>query len=138
MTQQTGTGNRDPRVVEAINEAIKLEASGQTGLAIALLESLVQQFPGVASIRAYLAWFLSSENRFREAIEHGREAVHLSPRLEKTSLVLFHVLWKAGQQSQAIDEARRFLTIRTSSEYSAILDKWEAGEKVRESGESHL
>ncbi len=129
MTHQTGTDNSHPRVIGTINQAIDLDAKDETALAVQRLTALLEEFPGAASIHAYLAWFLSRGGHFNEAIEHARQAVQLSQKSEKASLVLFHVLWKAGQQSQAIEEIRRFLAIRPSDEYTNILKKWEASEE---------
>jgi len=42
------------------------------------------------------------------------------------------VLWKAGQHIQALDEMKRFLTIRPSQEYADIIKDWEPGKGTRQ------
>ena len=123
MTQTTG--NSSPRVVEAIKHAIDLDSRGETGLAVQHLSALLAEFPSASSLRGYLAGFLSRSGKVEEAIEHGRHAVLLSPKSEKASLVLFHVLWKAGKHLEAFDEMKRYLAIRPSKEYSDLIKGWE-------------
>jgi tetratricopeptide (TPR) repeat protein len=119
------TGNSDPRVVAAINEAINLAANGQTLLAVEILAKVAAEFPEVASVRGYLAWFMAQIGRYREAVEQSQQAVNLEPESERASLVHFHVLWKAGNHIQALDEMKRFLLIRPSAEYTNIIRDWE-------------
>ena len=107
MTQTTG--NNHPRVVSAINEAIELAANDQISVAVQLLTALAEEFPQASNAHGYLAWFLLQIGRHQEAIEHSGAAVSLSPKSETASLVHFHVLWKAGQQIQAIDGDEAFL-----------------------------
>src|SRR5580700_5439473 len=116
MTQETG--NNHPRVVQTINRAIDLNRKNQTGLAVQILTDLVAEFRRAASIHAYLALFLSRGGRLNEAIEHSREAVQLSQESEKASLIFFSLLWTAGQHTPALDEMKRFLTIKPSEEYA--------------------
>ncbi|MGA2069701.1 MAG: tetratricopeptide repeat protein [Thermoguttaceae bacterium] len=130
MTQTTG--NNHPRVVSGINEAIDLAANDQNSVAVQLLTALAEEFPQASSVHGYLAWFLLQIGRHQEAIEHSREAVSLSPKSERASLVHFHVLWKAGQHIQALDEMKRFLTIRPSQEYADIIKDWEPGKGTRQ------
>ncbi len=123
MTQTTG--NSHPRVVSTINEAIKLATNDQLSAAIRLLTTLVEEFPRASSVHGYLAWFLLENGRHQEAIEQSRSAVSLSPESERVSLIHFHVLWKAGDCTEALDEMKRFLTIRPSEEYANIIKDWE-------------
>jgi tetratricopeptide (TPR) repeat protein len=127
MTQ--ATGNNHPRVIAAITEAVNLDAGGQTARAVELLKPLAAELPQAASLRAYLAWFLLRDGQFDDAIKCGGQAVQLSPQSEKASLIYFHALWKAGQRSQALDEMKRFLILRPSSqEYANIIKEWEPNE----------
>jgi tetratricopeptide (TPR) repeat protein len=114
-------------VIEGINQAIELNAEGNTDLAVRRLAALIEEFPAASSAHAYLAWFLSNGGHFSQAVEHARRAVEMSKESERASLVLFHVLWKAGQANLAIAEIRRFLGIRPSEEHARILSDWEAG-----------
>lgn len=124
------TGNSDPRVVDAIKEAVDLDAKGETRLAAQVLAGVASEFPQASSVHGYLAWYLSKSGRPVEAMEHARQAVELSPNSERASRVLFHVLWRDGRQDQAIEEIKRFLGVRESDDYASILKKWEAGEKA--------
>ena len=131
MSQQTEHKYRSTSLAEAIRQAVDLEAKGEIGLAVQLLTDLVAEFPMEASVQGYLASYLADCGRFDEAVGHGRLAVQLSPNSGMASLVLFHVLWKAGQRSEAIEEIRRFLPLRHSEKhtkaYTKILMEWEAG-----------
>lgn len=119
------TGNSDPRVVSAINEAINLAGNGQHSVAVELLTHAAHELPHASSVHGYLAWFLMEIGRHGEAIEHSRNAVSLSPESETASLVHFHVLWKAGRPVEALDEMKRFLAIRPSEEYANMIKDWE-------------
>ncbi len=115
-----GTGNDHPRVVATINQAVEFAANGQTSAAVQLLTTLLADFPVAPSVHAYLAWFLSEIGRDDEAIRHSQEAVNISAQSERVSLIHFHVLWKAGRHTEALDEMKRFLAIRPSEEYAKI------------------
>lgn len=119
------TGNNDPRVIEAIKNAIDLDSKGQTNLAIRQLISLVDEFPSAASIHGHLSLFSYRMGYMEKSIEHGRYATSLSPKPEKASLVLFRALWKTGQRVEALSEMRRFLSLEHSEEYSKIIRDWE-------------
>ena len=75
-------------------------------------------------IYSYLAWVLSRSSRHREAIEHGRVAIQLSPESERVSLLFFRVLWGAGECNLAFDEMKRFMAIGQSEEYSGMMEEW--------------
>ena len=130
MSQQTEHGDRRTSLAEAIRRAADLESKGEIGLAVQLLTDLVVEFPMEASVHGYLASYLADCGRFDEAVKHGRRAVQLSPKSGLASLAFFHVLWKAGQHSAAIEEIRRFLPLQRSDKYTKeyidILMKWEA------------
>src|SRR5437870_8076155 len=83
MTKTT-CSKSDPRVAEAINHAIDLNSKGHIELAVQHLSALIAEFPTVASIRGYIALFLFNSGRFGEAIEHGRKAVLLAPKSERS------------------------------------------------------
>ena len=132
MNQQTEHGDRGTSLAEAIRRVVDLEAKGEIGLAVQLLMDLVAEFPMEVSVHGYLASYLADCDRFDEAVGHGRLAIQLSPNSGMASLVFFHVLWKAGRRSEAIEEIRRFLPLRRSDKhtnaYSKILMEWEAGD----------
>jgi hypothetical protein len=89
------------------------------------MTAVVEEFPGLPIAHSYLGWVLSRGGRHREAIEHGRVGVQLAPKSERSSLLLFRVLWSAEQREQAFDEMKRFMAIGHSDEYTLILKEWE-------------
>lgn len=118
------TGNESLSVATAINEAIELDRVGQTKSAIQLLTRVATEFPQAAGLHCYLAWFSLQVGQGAAAVEHGRQAIGLAPTSEKASLVYFQALWKSGYRDQALNEMRRFLTLRPSEEYSQIIKDW--------------
>jgi tetratricopeptide (TPR) repeat protein len=122
MTQTTG--NSAPRVIEGIKRAIDLDSKGETEAAVQHLSALIEEFPSASSLHGYAALFLSRAGRLDDAIEHGRQAIQLWPMSEKASLVLFEALWKAGQHIEALDEMKRFLTLKPSEEYTKMISSW--------------
>jgi tetratricopeptide (TPR) repeat protein len=126
MTQTTG--NRDPLVIEGIKQATDLDSKGETESAVRNLLALIKDFPAAASLHGYVALFLSRSGRLDEAIGYARQAIHLSPKSEKASLVLFGALWTAGLHIEALDEMKRFLAIRTSEEYTKMIKEWNLSE----------
>jgi predicted Zn-dependent protease len=118
-------GSNQSRFVATINKAIDIAEIGQLSQALQLLTDLAAEFPEAASVRGYLAWYLLQLGRQKEAIEQSRQAIGLAPKSERASLIHFHTLWKAGKYIEALDEMKRFLTIRPSEEYSRIIKEWE-------------
>ena len=118
----TRESNRDPRVAEAIKRAVDFHSKGQTAMAVEHLSALIPEFPEASALHGYLAVYLSQIGRFDEAIEPARQAVRLSPKSEKASMVLFSVLVEARQHIEALEEAKRFLSIGRSEIYSGMAD----------------
>ncbi len=122
----------EARILSVIREAVNYNEMDETWRAVELLEAILPEFPEEPAVHLYLAWYLRGCFRFEEAIKHARTAVHWLPRSSKASLVLFHSLWKAGLKSDAIEEIRRFLPVRSTARYTSgypeILRKWEAGD----------
>ena len=79
------------RVLGTIQEVIDMDAEGQLEQAEQWMEALVDEFPEASIVHSYYAWVLSREGKHREAIEHGRVAVKLSPQSEMSSIMLFRV-----------------------------------------------
>jgi predicted Zn-dependent protease len=114
-----------PRVMEIIRQAVEQEKQGDIAFATQILTAVVEEFPGLAVGHSYLGWIYSRVDRHREAIEHGRVAVQLSPKSERASLMFFRVLWAAEQREQAFDEMKRFLAVGHSEEYARMLEEWD-------------
>ena len=117
------------RVLGVIREVIDLEAQGQREEAEWLLKPLVEEFPEASLLHSYMAWVLSRNGKFREAIEHGRVAVKLSPESEMSSIMLFRVFWSAGEHVQAFDEMKRLEKYGHSEEYARLIEEWNEGKK---------
>ena len=115
------TEGTHPRVFETISQVVELVADNRVPLATERLVALVAEFPREGLAHAYLAWVLSTSGRHRDAIEHGKVAVQLSPRSERVSLLFFRVLWSADERPQALDEMRRFVALEDSEEYAQII-----------------
>lgn len=111
----------DHRVFDTVSQVVELVANDQIPLATERLTALVAEFPKEGLAHGYLAWVLSCRGQYREAIEHGRVAVQLSPRSERVSLLYFRVLWGADQREQAMDEMRRFVALEDSEEYARLI-----------------
>ena len=88
------------------------------------MKGLVDEFPGASIVHSYYGWVLSRQGRHREAIEHGRVAVKLSPESEISSILLFRVLWSAGEQKDAFDEMKRLEKFGPSAEYARMMQEW--------------
>ena len=112
------------RLRKAVKDAVLLDEHGDTNSAIQLLEEVNQEFPNRASVKRYLGWFLASQGKYPEAIDYARMSVDLASNSELSSLTLFHALWDAGSQEQAIEEAKRFKRETLSCNYDDILDSW--------------
>jgi tetratricopeptide (TPR) repeat protein len=113
------------RLMEVIRKAVEFDENGDSAFALQVLSAVVEEFPGLALGHSYLAWVLSRVGRHREAIEHGRVAIQLSPESERVSILLFRVLWSAGESTQALDEMKRFMAIGHSDEYLSVMNELE-------------
>jgi predicted Zn-dependent protease len=112
------------RLMEVIRQAVESDENGDSDFATQILTAVVEEFPGLALGHSYLGWVLSRGGRHREAIEEGRLAVRLEPASERVSLLLFRILWSAGERDLAFEEMKRFLAIGHSDEYSKMLEGW--------------
>ena len=112
------------RVMEVIRHAVEFDEKGDSAFATQILTAVVEEFPGLAIGHSYLGWILSRGGRHREAVEEARVAVQLSPDSERASLLLFRVLWSAGERDLAFEEMKRFLAVGKSEEYSKMLEGW--------------
>jgi tetratricopeptide (TPR) repeat protein len=95
---------------------------GDVREAATLMEVLAEQYPDDWRIQYYTGTvYLFDLERPAEAIPLCRKAVQLRPRSERASLALFHALWGAGQQVEALDEVKRFQGVSHSADYDAIV-----------------
>lgn len=112
------------RVLGTIREAVHLVEEGQSAEAVQMMKALVEEFPEASIVHSYAAWALSQSGMHREAMEHGRVAVKLSPESEMSSIMLFRVLWSAGEHGQAFDEMKRLQQYGHSEEYARMMEEW--------------
>ncbi|HEY2467396.1 MAG TPA: hypothetical protein VGI45_06100 [Terracidiphilus sp.] len=117
------------RVLGTIQETID-SADEELEQAEQWMKALVAEFPEASIVHSYMAWVLSREGKHREAIEHGRVGVKLSPESEISSIMLFRVLWSAGEQMQAFDEMKRLEQYGPSEEYSRMMQDWNEGKRA--------
>jgi predicted Zn-dependent protease len=111
------------RVLGTIQEVID-SADEELEQAEEWMKGLVAEFPEASIVHSYYGWVLSREGKHREAIEHGRVAVKLSPDSEMSSIMLFRVLWSAGEHREAFDEMKRLEQYGRSEEYARIMQQW--------------
>ena len=115
------------RVLNTIEEVVN-SADEELEDAEKWMKALVGEFPEASIVRSYYAWVLSREGKHREAIEHGRAGVKLSPESEISSIMLFRVLWNAGEHQQAFDEKKRLENHGVSDGYALLRKEWNEGE----------
>jgi predicted Zn-dependent protease len=114
------------RVLNTIEEVVNA-ADEELEEAEQWMKALVEEFPEASIVRCYYAWVLSREGKHREAIDHGRVAVKLSPESEISSVMLFRVLWNAGEHQQAFDEKKRLENYGVSDGYALLMQEWNEG-----------
>jgi predicted Zn-dependent protease len=114
------------RVLGTIQEVVD-SADEELEQAEQWMRALVEEFPEASIVHSYYAWVLSREGKHREAIEHGRVAVKLSPESEMSSIMLFRVLWSAGEHKEAFDEMQRLEQYGHSEGYARLMQEWNEG-----------
>jgi predicted Zn-dependent protease len=124
------------RVLGVIREVIEMDANEQHAEAEAFFRPLVEEFPQASLVHAYMCWILSRSGKHREAIEHGRVAVRLSPESELSSVMLFRALWGAGEHALAFEEMRRLEKYGRSEEYARMMQEWNEALKEDAASES--
>jgi predicted Zn-dependent protease len=122
------------RVLGTIQEVID-SADEELEQAEQWMKALVDEFPESSIVHSYMSWVLSRQGKHREAIEHGRVAVMLSPESEISSVMLFRVLWNAGEQQQAFDEMKRPGKLGQSEAYELLMQEWNEGKSAEEAAE---
>jgi predicted Zn-dependent protease len=111
------------RVLGTIQEVIN-SADEELEQAEQWMKGLVDEFPEASLVHSYYGWVLSRQGKHREAIDHGRVAVKLSPESEISSLMLFRVLWSANERKEAFDEMKRLEQYGPSEEYARMMQEW--------------
>lgn len=111
------------RVLGTIQEVIN-SADEELEQAEQWMKALVEEFPQASILHSYYGWVLSREGKHREAIDHCRVGIKLSPESEISSILLFRVLWSAGQHKEAFDEMKRLEQYGPSEEYARMMQEW--------------
>ena len=111
------------RVLGTIQEVID-SADEELEQAEQWMKGLVDEFPGASIVHSYYGWVLSRQGKHREAIEHGRVGVKISPESEISSIMLFRILWSAGQHKESFDEMKRLEKYGPSAEYARMMQEW--------------
>jgi predicted Zn-dependent protease len=111
------------RVLGTIQEVIN-SADEELEQAEQWMKALIGEFPEASIVHSYYGWVLSRQGKHREAIDHGRVAVRISPESEMSSIMLFRVLWSAGQHNEAFDEMKRLEQYGPSEEYARLMQEW--------------
>ena len=120
------------RVLGTIREILDLAADSKLEEAELITKALVDEFPRASLIHSYMSWVFSRTGKHREAIEHGRVAVQLSPESEMLSIMFFRVLWSASEHQQAFDEMKRLEKYGHSEGYAQLMQEWSEGKPVDE------
>lgn len=102
--------------------ALRLHSDGRFADASRILETLVKEQKCAPLELVFLGNCYDEIGQSDKAIECFRKAVELRPKSETISLALFHALWKSGQQVIALDEMKRFVSIKAPKGYKEIID----------------
>ena len=107
---------------DEFDQAIHLRDEGKPDEALAILSKLANEPNATAAVFAVLGSLQWERGALRDAVSSFRNATDLSPRSEVASLGLFHTLLEWGQDDEAFDEMRRYLSVGKSEEYQALLN----------------
>jgi predicted Zn-dependent protease len=111
----------NPTLRKKFDRAVRLNKDGRAVEAISILESLKKQFSQSASVVGYLGGIYFERGQLAKATDNFQRAVRLSPMSELASVGLFHSLWAAGKNDQALNEMGRFLSLAESKEYRILI-----------------
>jgi predicted Zn-dependent protease len=125
------------RVLGTIREVIDMEANGEHVEAEDFLSPLLDEFPQSSLVHSYMCWIQSRAGKHREAIEHGRIAIKLTPESELSSVMLFRALWGAGEHALAFEEMKRLEKYGHSEEYARMMQEWNQAADRLEHGGRH-
>lgn len=123
---------RDDAITGGFEAAVALVREGRTDEAIAALEALLPLADGEPRITAGILKYLGDVHLHTRGEPAGaepyyRRAIALTPAAERASLGLFHALCGQERVEEALDEARRLVTLRPSAAYAQLLAEILAG-----------
>jgi predicted Zn-dependent protease len=90
--------------------------------ALDILTRLVESHPNEKAILLALGYFHWEHGKIGTAISVFQRVVELFPESKLSSLGLFHTMLKAGMYDKALDEAKRFISIRECEEYNQLIN----------------
>jgi len=109
-------------------EAVRLQENGDFISAKEKLLRLAEIDPQSAAVFATLGNVYWEMGLLMEAVNTFKRAVGLAPRLEAVSLGLFHCLWTLGKREEAMEEAKRFMSVSDSANYRDIVNEINRGQ----------
>ena len=114
------------RVLGTIQEVID-SADEELERAEQWMQALVEEFPDASIVHSYSSWVLSRSGKHREAIEHGRVAVKLSPEWRCRPSCFSACCGARSEHQQAFDEMKRLEKYGHSEEYAQLMQEWTEG-----------
>ena len=103
--------------------AINSRDTGNLSESCEIFVELVRRHPKNAALHWCLGHMYWKLGDLTSAVNTFREATLLAPRSERASLGLFHCLWEQRKKTQALKEARRFMSICPSKDYADIISE---------------
>jgi tetratricopeptide (TPR) repeat protein len=92
--------------------------------ALNILFDLVDKFPGFQLGYLYLCDGLRDIGRLDEASRYAKIAVEILPKSKMASLLLFHTFWDMEEYQFALDEIKRFKSIKGKlKDYDEIISE---------------
>jgi predicted Zn-dependent protease len=122
-----GADERETRLKEEFNEALRLRDAGELGKARQTLERLAQEHPTRSEIVGMLAGLQYQAGDHEQAAATARNCIALSPRSELASRIVFHACLELEDVDSAFAEAARFRAIKDSPEYDRTLAEMDDG-----------
>jgi len=111
-----------------VDEAIALRNAGDVNGAREILAGILSATKKCPSAYVVLGGIQWDAGESDNALASFRAATRLDPTMEMASLPLFHILMEIGLVDEAFSEARRFLAVADSQEYSRLI--WELNHTV--------
>ena len=103
-------------------KANRFRRCGDSRRAMAILRTLMRDFPDKAAAYVVLGDILWEAGELKKAARAFRVATERFPKLEIASKGLFHTLWDQAETDAALNELGRFQSVAFSQDYADILD----------------
>ena len=112
---------------EKFNLAQQKAHDGELQEALTLFQELVRSKPSFPVYQLMVAKTHQDMGDLQQAVLAFRGCMELAPEKETISRCLFRCLWNLGRREEAIEEAKRFLSIKDSIHYRSLLKEIESG-----------